>query len=220
MITVALNKGRILDEVLPLLASAGIRPLEDPRESRRLIFPTDRDDVRLIVVRGGDVPTCVEHGAADMGVTGKDTLLEHGGDGFYEPLDLGIARCRLMTAAPVDAPPRPEGARLRIATKFVNVARRYYAARGEQVDLIHLGGAMELAPLIGLADGIVDIVDTGRTLVANGLEARETIAEISSRVIVNKASMKRRGAVIGPILEALGAAVERRDAAGRAGAGS
>ena len=129
MITIALNKGRILDEVLPLMAEAGIRPLEDPRSSRRLIFPTDRDDVRLIVVRSGDVPTCVEHGAADMGVTGKDTLLEHGGDGFYEPLDLGIARCRLMTAEPVEPTPRRRP-RLRVATKFVNVARRYYAARG------------------------------------------------------------------------------------------
>lgn len=209
MITIALNKGRILDEVLPLMAEAGIRPLEDPRSSRRLIFPTDRDDVRLIVVRSGDVPTCVEHGAADMGVTGKDTLLEHGGDGFYEPLDLGIARCRLMTAEPVE-PTARRRPRLRVATKFVNVARRYYAARGEQVDLIHLGGAMELAPLIGLADRIVDIVDTGRTLAANGLEPRDLIAEISSRVIVNKASMKRCETTIGPILAALAEVVARR----------
>ncbi|HSG87724.1 MAG TPA: ATP phosphoribosyltransferase [Pseudomonadales bacterium] len=220
MITIALNKGRILDEVLPLLAQAGIRPVEDPRESRRLIFPTDRDDVQLIVVRGSDVPTCVEHGAADMGVTGKDTLLEHGGGGFYEPLDLGIARCRLMTAGPVDAPPPVPGARLRVATKFVNVARRFYAARGQQVDLIHLGGAMELAPLIGLADRIVDIVDTGRTLAANGLEPQETIAEISSRIIVNKASMKRRAATIEPILAALAQAVLARDAERRAGGGA
>ena len=209
MITIALNKGRILDEVLPLMAEAGIRPLEDPRSSRRLIFPTDRDDVRLIVVRSGDVPTCVEHGAADMGVTGKDTLLEHGGDGFYEPLDLGIARCRLMTAEPVQ-PTAQRRPRLRVATKFVNVARRYYAARSEQVDLIHLGGAMELAPLIGLADRIVDIVDTGRTLAANGLEPRDLIAEISSRVIVNKASMKRCETTIGPILAALAEVVARR----------
>jgi ATP phosphoribosyltransferase len=215
MITIALNKGRILDEVLPLMAEAGIRPLEDPRSSRRLIFPTDRDDVRLIVVRSGDVPTCVEHGAADMGVTGKDTLLEHGGDGFYEPLDLGIARCRLMTAEPVEPAPRRRP-RLRVATKFVNVARRYYAARGEQVDLIHLGGAMELAPLIGLADRIVDIVDTGRTLAANGLEPRDLIAEVSSRVIVNKASMKRSEATIGPILAALADAVARRPEAQQA----
>jgi ATP phosphoribosyltransferase len=215
MITIALNKGRILDEVLPLMAEAGIRPLEDPRSSRRLIFPTDRDDVRLIVVRSGDVPTCVEHGAADMGVTGKDTLLEHGGDGFYEPLDLGIARCRLMTAEPVE-PVQRRRPRLRVATKFVNVARRYYAARGEQVDLIHLGGAMELAPLIGLADRIVDIVDTGRTLAANGLEPRDLIAEVSSRVIVNKASMKRCEATIGPILAALADAVARRPEAQQA----
>lgn len=212
MITIALNKGRILDEVLPLMAEAGIRPLEDPRSSRRLIFPTDRDDVRLIVVRSGDVPTCVEHGAADMGVTGKDTLLEHGEGGFYEPLDLGIARCRLMTAGPVEAGPRL-GARLRVATKFVNVARRFYAGRGQQVDLIKLGGAMELAPLIGLADQIVDIVDTGRTLAANGLEPKETIAEISSRVIVNKAAMKRQAGLILPILDALEQAVGARDEA-------
>lgn len=222
MITIALNKGRILDEVLPLMARAGIRSREDPRESRRLIFATERADVRFFVVRSGDVPTCVEHGAADLGITGKDTLLEHGGDGFYEPLDLGIARCRMMTAGPVDALPTAPGARLRVATKFVNVARRYYAARGEQVDLIHLGGAMELAPLIGLADRIVDIVDTGRTLAANGLEPKELIAEISSRVIVNKASMKRHAAVIEPLLAALARAVATgsagsADPAGRPG---
>lgn len=212
MLTIALNKGRILDEVLPLMAAAGVRPLEDPRESRRLIFPTEHDGVRLIVVRSGDVPTCVEHGAADIGVTGKDTLLEYEGDGYYEPLDLRIARCRLMTAAPVDAPPRA-GPRLRVATKFVRSARRFYAARGEQVDLIHMGGALELAPLIGLADRIVDIVDTGRTLEANGLEALETITEISSRVIVNKASMKRRADLVDPLLAALAAAVDAREAA-------
>lgn len=206
---IALNKGRILDEVLPLLAAAGIEPVEDPRASRRLIFPTNRPEVRLIVVRSGDVPTCVEHGAAAMGVTGKDTLLEHGQGGFYEPLDLGIARCRLMTAGPVE--PKPLlGARLRVATKFVNVARSFYAGRGQQVDLIKLGGAMELAPLIGLADQIVDIVDTGRTLAANGLEPKETIAEISSRVVVNKAAMKRQAGLILPILNALERAVMGR----------
>jgi len=209
---IALNKGRILDEVLPLLAAAGIEPEEDPRASRRLIFPTSRPEVRLIVVRSGDVPTCVEHGAAAMGVTGKDTLLEHGEGGFYEPLDLGIARCRLMTAGPVE--PKPLlGARLRVATKFVNVARHFYAGRGQQVDLIKLGGAMELAPLIGLADQIVDIVDTGRTLAANGLEPKETIAEISSRVVVNKAAMKRQAGLILPILDALERAVLAREEA-------
>jgi len=209
MITIALNKGRILDQVLPLLAAAGIAPDEDPQTSRRLIFPTSHPEVRLIVVRSSDVPTCVEHGAAAMGVTGKDTLLEHGEGGVYEPLDLGIARCRLMTAGPVE--PRPMlGARLRVATKFLNVARRFYAERGQQVDLIRLGGAMELAPLIGLADQIVDIVDTGRTLAANGLEPKETIAEVSSRVVVNKAAMKRRSGLILPILEALEAAVATR----------
>lgn len=209
---IALNKGRILDEVLPLLAAAGIEPEEDPRASRRLIFPTSRPEVQLIVVRSGDVPTCVEHGAAAIGVTGKDTLLEHGEGGFYEPLDLGIARCRLMTAGPVE--PKPLlGARLRVATKFVNVARRFYAGRGQQVDLIKLGGAMELAPLIGLADQIVDIVDTGRTLAANGLEPKETIAEISSRVVVNKAAMKRQAGLILPILDALERAVLAREEA-------
>ncbi|TVS17134.1 MAG: ATP phosphoribosyltransferase [Gammaproteobacteria bacterium] len=206
---VALNKGRILSEVLPLLAAAGVEPTEDPRESRRLIFPTSHPEVRLIVVRSGDVPTCVEHGAAAIGVTGKDTLLEHGGGGVYEPLDLGIARCRLMTAAPIEALPRL-GPRLRVATKFINVARRFYSARGQQVDLIQLGGAMELAPLIGLADQIVDIVDTGRTLAANGLEPKETIAHISSRVVVNKAAMKRQAGLILPLLDALERAVAAR----------
>ncbi len=206
---IALNKGRILSEVLPLLAAAGVEPTEDPRESRRLIFPTSHPEVRLIVVRSGDVPTCVEHGAAAIGITGKDTLLEHGGGGFYEPLDLGIARCRLMTAAPIETQPRL-GPRLRVATKFVNVARRFYSARGQQVDLIQLGGAMELAPLIGLADQIVDIVDTGRTLAANGLEPKETIAEISSRVVVNKAAMKRQAGLILPLLDALERAVVAR----------
>ena len=214
MITLALNKGRILDEVLPLLATAGFELLEDPRTSRRLIFPTVHPEVRVIVVRSADVPTCVEHGAADVGVTGKDTLLEVGGDGYYEPLDLGIARCRLMTAGPVGAADlRPVRGRLRVATKFINLARRYYASRGAQVDLIHLGGAMELAPLIGLSDHIVDIVDTGRTLAANGLEPYETIAEISSRVVVNKASMKREARVVSALLEGLASAVSARESA-------
>lgn len=214
MITLALNKGRILDEVLPLLDGAGFGTLEDPRSSRRLIFPTAHPEVRVIVVRSGDVPTCVEHGAADVGVTGKDTLLEYGGDGFYEPLDLGISRCRLMTAGPVgQAHLRPARGRLRVATKFLNVARRYYAARGDQVDLIHLGGAMELAPLIGLADHIVDIVDTGRTLAANGLEPYETIAEISTRLVVNKASTKREPEVVGALVAGLADAVAAREAA-------
>ncbi len=209
MITIALNKGRILKEVLPLLAAAGIEPEEHPGESRKLIFPTSHPQIRLIVVRSSDVPTCVEHGAAALGVTGKDTLLEHGQDGLYEPLDLGIARCRLMTAGLVDVQPRL-GARLRVATKFLNVARRYYAERGQQVDLIRLNGAMELAPLIGLADQIVDIVDTGRTLAANGLEPKETIAEISSRVVVNRAAMKRHAALIMPLLETLERVVAER----------
>lgn len=209
MITIALNKGRILQEVLPLLAAAGIEPQEDPAASRKLIFPTSHPEVQLIVVRSSDVPTCVEHGAAAMGITGKDTLLEHGQSGLYEPLDLGIARCRLMTAGPVEPQPRL-GARMRVATKFLNVARRYYAERGQQVDLIKLNGAMELAPLIGLADQIVDIVDTGRTLAANGLEPKETIARISSRVVVNKAAMKRHAGLILPLLAQLEAVVDAR----------
>lgn len=209
MITIALNKGRILQEVLPLLAAAGIEPEEDPAASRKLIFPTSHPEVQLIVVRSSDVPTCVEHGAAALGVTGKDTLLEHGQGGLYEPLDLGIARCRLMTAGPVDQQPLL-GDRLRVATKFLNVARRYYAERGQQVDLIKLNGAMELAPLIGLADQIVDIVDTGRTLAANGLEPKQTIAEISSRVVVNKAAMKRHAGLIMPLLERMEQVVRER----------
>jgi len=210
MITIALNKGRILDESLPLLAAAGIRLEEDPRASRRLIFTSADGTLRVIVLRSGDVPTYVAHGAADLGVTGKDTLLEYGSHDYYEPLDLGIARCRLMTAGPADGAV-PAGRRLRVATKFVNVARRFYAARGEQVDLIRLGGAMELAPLIGLADRIVDIVDTGHTLRANGMVPLELIAEISSRVIVNKAAMKKRSADVSAILDGLAAAVAARD---------
>ena len=214
MITLALNKGRILDEVLPLLARAGIAPTEDPRESRRLIFDTAHEQVRIVVVRGADVPTCVGHGAADLGVTGKDTLLEHAGDGFYEPLDLGIARCALMTAGPAgEAGKLPSRRRLRVATKFLRSARRFYAGRGQQVDLIPLGGALELAPLIGLSDHIVDIVDSGRTLAANGLEPYERIADISSRLIVNKASMKRAAGIVEPIVAALADAVDARDAA-------
>ena len=194
------------DEVLPLLQRAGIEPVEDPRASRKLILPTRQEDVRIVVIRGSDVPTYVAHGAADVGVTGKDTLLEHPNGDYYEPLDLGLAPCRLMTAGPVGGAPHRQGRR-RVATKFVNIARRFYAERGEQVDLIPLGGAMELAPLIGLADEIVDIVDTGRTLAANGLEPWEKIADISSRLIVNKASMKRHAELIGGLIERLREAV-------------
>ena len=195
-LTIALNRGRILAECLPLLKEAGIEPAEDPEESRKLIFDSASGGHRLVVMRGSDVPTYVERGAADLGVTGKDTIMEHGsGAQFYERLDLGIGRCRLMTAAPADsALARGEGTRgpLRVATKFVNVTRRYYESLGQQVTIIPLSGAMEIAPLMDLADCIVDIVDTGNTLKANGLVALETIADISSRVIVNRASIRTR----------------------------
>lgn len=190
-ISIALSKGRILRDTLPLLAHAGIRPLEDPARSRRLIFETSRPDVTLVVIRATDVPTFVEHGAADIGVAGKDVLMEYGGDGLYEPLDLRIARCRMVVAGP-EAGPVPNGRRMRVATKYVETARRWFAARAEQVEIVRLYGSMELAPLVGLADRIVDLVDTGNTLRANGLREHETIAEISSRLIVNKAAMKMK----------------------------
>lgn len=191
-ITLALSKGRIFEETLPLLRHAGIEPAEDPESSRKLVLETNHPDLRLVIVRASDVPTYVEHGAADIGVAGKDVLMEHGGHGLYEPLDLGIARCRLMVAGRVGGG-EPAGRR-RIATKYVNIARRYYAERGEQVEVIKLYGSMELAPLMGLADAIVDVVDTGNTLRANGLEPQEHIADVSSRLIVNKVSMKLRHA--------------------------
>jgi len=204
-ITIALTKGRILEETLPLLAQADIEPIENIKTSRKLVFDTSREGVRLLVLRGSDVPTYVQFGAADMGVSGKDTLLEHGGDGLYEPLDLGIARCRMMTAAVAGVP--PAHGRIRVATKYVNIARRFYAEQGRQADIIKLYGAMELAPIMALADEIVDIVDTGNTLRANGLEARETIAEISSRLIVNKAAMKVKHRQLQGIIDSLRQAV-------------
>ncbi|MDP4651132.1 MAG: ATP phosphoribosyltransferase [Haliea sp.] len=200
-LTLALTKGRILQETLPLLAKAGIEPLEDIHSSRKLIFATSRDDIQLVVIRGTDVPTYVRHGAADLGVVGKDILLEHGAEGLYEPLDLGIARCRLMTAGPVGW--APSGARVRVATKFVNIARRHFAAQGVHADVIKLYGAMELAPMMNLADLIVDIVDTGNTLRANGMEPIDEIACISSRLIVNKASMRGHYRVIQDITSRL-----------------
>jgi ATP phosphoribosyltransferase len=202
-LTIALNRGRILDEFLPLLAASGIEPDEPMAGSRRLVFDSKCGRARLVVMRGADVPTYVAYGAADIGVTGKDTLLEYGGAGFYERMDLGIARCRIMSAAPVGAV-FPVG-RLRIATKFVNVAKRYYAEQGRQVEVIRLSGAMEIAPLMGLADLIVD---TGNTLRANGLEALDTIAHISARVIVNRASLKMRFAEVEALLDSLRAAVD------------
>jgi ATP phosphoribosyltransferase len=205
-LTIALTKGRILKETLPLLARAGIEPSEDIDSSRRLVFATNDPEVQLVIIRGTDVPTYVRHGAADMGVVGKDILMEHGADGLYEPLDLGIARCRLMTAGPVGW--QSDGARIRVATKFVNIARKYFAQRGIQADLIKLYGAMELAPMMDLADLIVDIVDTGNTLRANGMEPLDEIAAVSSRVVVNKAAMRSRHTVIKRILESLSAVVQ------------
>ena len=201
----ALTKGRILKETLPLLAEAGIEPLDDIKTSRKLVFETSRDDVRLVILRGTDVPTYVRHGAADVGVVGKDILLEQGADGLYEPLDLCIARCRLMTAAPVGW--EPGQGRIRVATKFVNVARAYFASRGMQVELIKLYGAMELAPIMDLADIIVDIVDTGNTLKANGLEPLQEIAQVSSRLVVNKASMRAHCDAVTDLTDALARAV-------------
>ena len=189
-LTIALNRGRILNECLPLLVAAGIRPAEDLEGSRKLIFDTVEGEHRLVVMRGSDVPTYVEHGGADLGIVGKDTLMEYAGSGFYERLDLGIGRCRLMTAAPVGL--GLGSGPLRVATKFVRTSRSYFESRGRQVRIIPLSGAMEIAPLMNLADCIVDIVDSGNTLKANGLEALDTIAHISSRVIVNRAAMKTR----------------------------
>mgnify|MGYP001816338664 FL=1 len=200
-LTIALTKGRILRETLPLLARAGIEPLEDIDQSRKLVFDTSLTGVQLVIIRGTDVPTYVRHGAADMGVVGKDVLLEHGAEGLYEPLDLGIARCRLMTAGPVGW--RASGGRVRVATKFVNIARRHFAQRGEHAEVIKLYGAMELAPIMNLADLIVDIVDTGNTLRANGMEPLDEIAAISSRLIVNKASMRSRHRTVQRIVDDL-----------------
>lgn len=207
-VIIALTRGRILEETLPLLREAGIEPREDMGRSRKLKFATSHEQVSLLVMRGSDVPVYVESGAADMGVAGKDMLLEYGGEGLYEPLDLGIARCRLMTAAPEHA--FESTARLRVATKFTGIAKRWFAEQGRQVELIKLNGALEVAPAMGLADAIVDIVDTGNTLRANGLDPVETIAEISSRVIVNKASMKIKSRLIRAILERLANAVAKR----------
>jgi ATP phosphoribosyltransferase len=204
VLTIALSKGRIFKDTLPLLAAAGVTPVDDPDTSRKLILDTNRDDVKLVIIRAADVPTYVGYGAADMGVAGKDVLMEHGGDGLYEPLDLKIARCRLMVAGPESG--GSQRRRLRIATKFVQSTRRFYADRQEQVEIIKLYGSMELAPLVGLADRIVDLVDTGNTLKANGLVPLEHIADISSRLVVNKAAMKLKHARITDFISRLGAA--------------
>jgi ATP phosphoribosyltransferase len=209
-ITLALSKGRILDETLPLLDAAGIAPAEDPETSRRLIVPTRRADVRLVLVRASDTPTYVQYGAADLGIAGKDVLYEHGGAGLYQPLDLAIAACRMVVAVPDGfdyARAVRQGARLRVATKYLRVAREHFAAKGVHVDLIRLHGSMELAPLTGLADAIVDLVATGNTLRANALVAVEEIMPISSRLIVNQAALKLKRERLQPLIEAFEAAV-------------
>ena len=207
-ITIALSKGRIFKETLPLLAAAGITPLDDPETSRKLILATSQPNVRLVIIRATDVPTYVQWGAADLGVAGKDVLMEHGGDGLYEPLDLRIARCRMMVAGVKDA---TLGARrLRMATKYVQSTRRHFAAQGKQVEVIKLYGSMELAPLVGLADLIVDLVESGSTLKANGLVPLEHIADISSRLVVNKASWKMKHPTVMGLIETLRRAVAAR----------
>lgn len=206
MLTIAVSKGRIYEEALPLLAQAGIHPSEDPDKSRKLILPTSHAEVRLLIVRATDVPTYVEYGAADMGIAGKDVLVEYGAEGLYEPLDLKIAPCRLMTAGRVGID-FPAG-RLRVATKYVKTAQRYFASQGIQAEIIKLYGSMELAPLVGLADCIVDLVDTGSTLKANGLEARELVMPISSWLVVNKAAMKMKHSRVKELLDLFSRAVE------------
>ncbi|MDD2700849.1 MAG: ATP phosphoribosyltransferase [Sideroxydans sp.] len=211
MITIALSKGRIFEETLPLLEAAGIKPLEDPEASRKLILPTNRDDVRLIIVRASDVPTYVQYGAADLGVAGKDVLNEHGGEGLYQPLDLNIAKCRMMVAVQNGFDYESavkQGARLRVATKYVKTAREHFASKGVHVDLIKLYGSMELAPLVGLSDAIVDLVSSGATLKANNLVAVEEIVHISSRLVVNQASLKLKRATIQPMLDAFAGAIK------------
>jgi ATP phosphoribosyltransferase len=210
-ITIALSKGRIFKETLPLLAAAGIVPKDDPEKSRKLILDTNQDDVKLVIIRATDVPTYVQYGAADLGVAGKDVLMEHGGDGLYELVDLKIARCRLMTAGKVDFVMNDiskGGRRLRIATKFINVARRYFAQQGMQVEVIKLYGSMELGPIVGLSDLIVDVVDTGNTLKANGLKPIDHIADISSRLVVNKAALKMQHDRIQSMVDRLREAVQ------------
>jgi ATP phosphoribosyltransferase len=208
-LTIALSKGRIFKETLPLLAHAGIEPVDDPETSRKLILDTNQDEVKLVIIRASDVPTYVQYGAADLGVAGKDVLLEHGGAGLYEPLDLRIACCKLMVAG--RQPWSEQAQRLRIATKYVNSAQRYFAEQGVQVEIIKLYGSMELAPLVGLSDLIVDVVDTGNTLKANGLKPLEKIRDISSRLVVNKASMKRKHSSVQSFIDRLAEAVRKRE---------
>ena len=209
-ITIALSKGRIFDETLPLLAAAGIVPSENPENSRKLIIATNRADVRVVIVRASDVPTYVQYGAADLGIAGKDVLLEHGGAGLYQPLDLNIAKCRMCVAVPAgfDYPAAVRrGARLRVATKYVHTAREHFDAKGVHVDLIKLYGSMELAPLAGLADAIVDLVSSGATLKANHLVEVEEIMAISSRLVVNQAALKVKRDLMQPVVDAFSRAV-------------
>lgn len=209
-ITLALSKGRIFEETLPLLAAAGIVPAESPESSRKLIIGTNRADVRLIIVRASDVPTYVQYGAADLGIAGKDVLNEHGGNGLYQPLDLQIAKCRMMVAVREGydyAGTVKQGARVRVATKYVNAACGHFASKGVHIDLIKLYGSMELAPLVGLSDVIVDLVSTGGTLKANGLVAVEHISDISSRLVVNQAALKLKRSMIQPVVDAFASAI-------------
>lgn len=205
-LTIAVSKGRILDDTLPLLEQAGIKPLDDPETSRKLKFPTTRDDVNLLIIRAADVPTYVEYGAADCGIAGKDVLVEHGGNSLYEPLDLQIAKCRLVLAGR-KGDENLNGRRRRVATKYVNATRDWFASRGEQVEIIKLYGSMELAPLVGLADLIVDLVDSGNTLKANGLIELEDIMPVSSRLVVNRAAMKIKRTEISELVDVLAQAV-------------
>jgi ATP phosphoribosyltransferase len=211
MLTLALSKGRIFEETLPLLAAAGIEVTEDPEKSRKLILATNQPDVRVVLVRATDVPTYVQYGGADLGVAGKDILLEHGGEGLYQPLDLNIAKCRMSVAVRDDfdyAAAVKQGSRIRVATKYTAVARQHFADKGVHVDLIKLYGSMELAPLTGLADAIVDLVSTGKTLVANHLVEVERIMDISSRLIVNQAALKLKRDRLRPLIDAFASAVK------------
>ena len=207
-LTIALSKGRIFKETMPLLEAAGIKALDDPETSRKLILDTNHDDIKLVIIRATDVPVYVQYGAADLGVTGKDVLMEHGGEGLYEMLDLKIAQCKLMTAGFANKE-LPDG-QLKVATKFVNCTRDYFAKQGRQIEIIKLYGSMELAPIVGLADIIVDVVDTGNTLKANGLVPLEHMADISSRMVVNSASMKTKHQQLKTLLDQLKAAIEKK----------
>jgi ATP phosphoribosyltransferase len=214
MITLALSKGRIFDETLPLLQAAGIEVSEDPEKSRKLIIDTNRPNVRVVLVRATDVPTYVQYGGADIGVTGKDTLIEHGGDGLYQPLDLQIAQCRMSVATRADFDydsAVKQGSRIRVATKFTRIASEHFATKGVHVDLIKLYGSMELAPLTGLADAIVDLVSSGNTLRANHLVEVEKIMHISSRLVVNQASLKLKREPIRAIIDAFASAIAKNE---------